>query len=255
LKNSVCKIQNLSVSYDETVIKGLNLDIYEGEILCIVGESGSGKSTLLKAITGVGDSRVDEGKILFKDVDITGLRERERSRMLGTEIGYIQQNPAGAFNPIRKFDKQFRETFKSSGLEMDYDKIGKVFSVLGLRDVDKLLQSRPYEMSGGMNQRIAIAAAMVLEPKILLCDEITSALDVSTSMKVCNELKKINEVLKTTIVMVTHSLGVASKLADRIVIMKDGKIVEQGSQLEVLTSPCNEYTKQLLRDVPRLKVD
>jgi ABC-type dipeptide/oligopeptide/nickel transport system ATPase component len=255
LKNSVCKIQNLSVSYDETVIKGLNLDIYEGEILCIVGESGSGKSTLLKAVTGVGDSRVDEGKILFKDVDITGLRERERSRMLGTEIGYIQQNPAGAFNPIRKFDKQFRETFKSSGLEMDYDKIGKVFSVLGLRDVDKLLQSRPYEMSGGMNQRIAIAAVMVLEPKILLCDEITSALDVSTSMKVCNELKKINEVLKTTIVMVTHSLGVASKLADRIVIMKDGKIVEQGNQLEVLTSPCNEYTKQLLRDVPRLKVD
>jgi ABC-type dipeptide/oligopeptide/nickel transport system ATPase component len=138
---------------------------------------------------------------------------------------------------------------------MDYDKIGKVFSVLGLRDVDKLLQSRPYEMSGGMNQRIAIAEAMVLEPKILLCDEITSALDVSTSMKVCNELKKINGVLKTTIVMVTHSLGVASKLADRIVIMKDGKIVEQGNQLEVLTNPCNEYTKQLLRDVPRLKVD
>ncbi len=255
MKNSICKIQNLSVSYDETVIKGLNLDIYEGEILCIVGESGSGKSTLLKAITGVGDLRVDEGEILLNGVDVIGLKESERLRMLGTEIGYVQQNPAGAFNPIRKFDKQFRETFKSGGLEMDYDKIVKVFSVLGLRDIDKLLQSRPYEMSGGMNQRIAIAAALVLEPKMLLCDEITSALDVSTSMKVCNELRKINEVLKTTIVMVTHSMGVASMLADRIVIMKDGEIVEGGTKAEVLSNPESEYTKQLLCDVPRLMVD
>ncbi len=255
MKNSICKIHNLSVSYDETVLGVLNLDIYEGEILCIVGESGSGKSTLLKAITGVGDLRVDEGEIILNGVDVLGLKEGERLRMLGTEIGYVQQNPAGAFNPIRKFDKQFRETFKSNGLEMDYDKIGKVFSVLGLRDIDKLLRSRPYEMSGGMNQRIAIAAALVLEPKMLLCDEITSALDVSTSMKVCNELRMINETLGTTIVMVTHSMGVASMLADRIVIMKDGEIVEGGTKAEVLSNPESEYTKQLLCDVPRLMVD
>lgn len=247
-------IKNLSVSYDEPVIKGVNLSVYDGEILCIVGESGSGKTTLLQKIVGIGSYTVDEGEIFFQGKNILNLSSARMNEILGLEIGYIQQNPAGAFNPIRRFERQFRETFLSNGLKMDCDKIRKVFHVLGLKDTDRILKSRPYEMSGGMKQRIAIASSMVLEPGLLLCDEITSALDVSTTDLVCEELKKLNETLGTTIVMVTHSMGVAASLADRIVIMKEGQIVESGLKEEIFSNPKAEYTKQLLKDMPRLVV-
>ena len=256
MSETILSIKNLSVSYgDEQVINKLDLNVNQGEIICIVGESGSGKSTLLKTIVGIGDFSVTEGEVLYKNRNLLELSYKDYESILGSEIGYINQNPMGAFNPIRKFENQFREIFLSHNQEMDYGKMEDMFALLGLNNFKKILNSRPYEMSGGMNQRIAIYASMIMEPKILLCDEITSALDVSTASLVVEELLKLKSEMHTTIIMVTHSLGVAARLSDRIYIMHNGKIVEGDVTEEVLSNPKQEYTKQLLRDVPRLMVD
>ena len=164
----------------------------------------------------------------------------------------IQQNPAGAFNPIRTFDKQFRETLKSHDISFDNEKLNQLFVTLGLKDTQGILKSRPYEMSGGMNQRIAIAAAMLMDPELLLCDEITSALDVTTAIAVTDELLRLKNEKGTTIILVTHNLGIAANIADKIAIMSKGEVIEFGSAEQVLHDPQREYTRNLLRDVPKL---
>ena len=251
----ILSISNLTASYDETVVlKDISLDVYNGEVLCIVGESGSGKSTLIKAICSDPELQVKEGSITYKDQEILQLKERNRQKLLGTQIGLIQQNPWGAFNPIRRIDAQFKETFKSHGKSLDIDIIKELFKVLGLKDSDNMLKMRPYELSGGMSQRLAIAASFALKPELLLCDEITSALDVTTASAVTEQLLKLKETHGTTIVLVTHNLGLAKCIADRIAIMYKGSIVECGKASDILTSPANAYTQRLLEDVPKLKV-
>ena len=226
-------IKDLQVAYEEIeAVKGASLHVEKGEVLCIVGESGSGKSTLIRAITGSSMVTV-KGSILLEGEDLVPMKKRERQKLLGTKIGLIQQNPAGAFNPIRTFDKQFRETLKSHDISFDNEKLNQLFVTLGLKDTQGILKSRPYEMSGGMNQRIAIAAAMLMDPELLLCDEITSALDVTT-------------------ILVTHNLGIAANIADKIAIMSKGEVIEFGSAEQVLHDPQREYTRNLLRDVPKL---
>lgn len=242
------EIKKLCTSYDESmVLKEIDLSVYKGEVLCIVGESGSGKSTLIKAICEDKSVRVNEGSVMFKGSHCG-------HKLLGSSIGLVQQNPEGAFNPLRSFDVQFAETLKSHKREPDKEKLAAIFSTLGLKDTDKLLKMRPYELSGGMNQRMAIAASLILNPELLLCDEITSALDVSTAIAVVDELLRLRREFGVTIVFVTHNLGIAANIADRVAIMYQGKIVEIGDAKDVLTNPKHEYTKGLLRDVPRLKV-
>ena len=248
MAESLLQIRNLSASYDESfVLKGIDLTVYKGEILCIVGESGSGKSTLIKAICSDKSVRVTEGDILFRE-------KRCGYELLGSSIGLVQQNPEGAFNPLRAFDVQFKETLKSHKRELDKKKLSGIFTTLGLKDAEKLLKMRPFEMSGGMNQRMAIAASLILEPELLLCDEITSALDVSTAIAAVDELLRLRSELGVTIVFVTHNLGIAANIADRVAIMYQGKIVEIGDAGDVLRNPKHDYTKGLLRDVPKLKL-
>lgn len=245
---NILEIKELKASYEETVVlKGVNLEVREKEVLCIVGESGSGKSTLIKAICGDNSLKISEGKILFRGENIS-------KKLLGSTIGLIQQNPEGAFNPLRRLKGQFSETLKSHGRKLDIEKLEGIFATLGLRDAEKLLKSRPYELSGGMNQRIAIAASFILEPELLLCDEITSALDVTTAIAVTDELLRLKNQMNTTIVLVTHNLGIAANIADRIAIMYKGEMVECGETKEILEEPKHEYTKRLLSDVPKLKV-
>lgn len=248
MHNYILEVKELKASYEETmVLKGINLDVREKEVLCIVGESGSGKSSLIKAICGDGSLKINEGKILFRGDNIS-------KKLLGSTIGLIQQNPEGAFNPLRRFKGQFSETLKSHGRKLDIEKLESIFSTLGLKDTEKLLKSRPYELSGGMNQRMAIAVSFILEPKLLLCDEITSALDVTTAIAVTDELLRLKNQMNTTIVLVTHNLGIAANIADRIAIMYKGEIVECGDTRDILENPKHDYTKRLLSDVPKLKV-
>ncbi|MBQ7678834.1 MAG: ABC transporter ATP-binding protein [Butyrivibrio sp.] len=253
---NILHISGLTASYEEAeVLHDVTLEVEDGEILCIVGESGCGKSTLIRAICADPVLRITGGSIRYREQDITHLKERDRQRLLGTQIGLIQQNPWGAFNPIRPIGVQFRETYKSHGRRFDADQIRAIFDVLGLKNADSILQMRPCELSGGMSQRVAIAAAFALEPALLLCDEITSALDVTTAAAVTEQLLTLKRTQGTTIVMVTHHIGMARCLADRIAIMYRGRIVECGSTAEILASPQHDYTKQLLQDVPRLRVE
>jgi ABC-type glutathione transport system ATPase component len=251
----ILNIRNLTAAYEEKdVLENVSLDVYKGEVLCIVGESGSGKSTLIRSVCCDHQIRIKEGNIAYKGKELTCLKESERQKLLGPQIGFIQQNPWGAFNPIRRIDVQFKETFKSHGRSFAIDKVKDTFRILGLKDADRILKMRPYELSGGMSQRIAIAASFALEPELLLCDEITSALDVTTASAVTGELIELKKTSGTTIVLVTHNLGLAKSIADRIAIIHQGRIVECGRALEILEKPENDYTKRLLNDVPRLKV-
>lgn len=254
MDEKLLEIKNLSVAYDESlVIKNVNLDIYKGEVFCLVGESGSGKSTLIKAICRNKNAKITGGEIFFREQCISDIKDKEMASFLGCRIGLIQQNPEGAFNPLRKLSDQFNETVKSHGKKLEKEKLNRIFSTLNLKDMDRILKSRPYELSGGMNQRIAVAASFILEPELLLCDEITSALDVTTAIAVTDELLRLKNDMNVSIVLVTHNLGIAANIADRIGIMYKGKIVEIGATSKVLENPQHEYTKRLLQVVPKLK--
>jgi ABC-type glutathione transport system ATPase component len=240
MQETVLKINKLSASYgDENIIEEVSFEVKAGEIVCIVGESGSGKSTLLKAIHGFDRVRVTGGQItLGKDIS----------------LGLVPQNPGGSFNPIRTYKVQICEALKSNKIDKCMEEVTDTLQLLGLTDAQRILSSRPYELSGGMNQRMAIATTMLLEPNLLLCDEVTSALDVKTAKIVVEQLLKINNLKNTSILMVTHHLGIAAKMADHIGIMKSGRMLEYGVTKEILENPKCDYTRQLLHDVPKLKV-
>ncbi|MBR5930713.1 MAG: ABC transporter ATP-binding protein [Lachnospiraceae bacterium] len=255
MQDRILEIKDLQIVYDEELaVKRASLFVERGEVLCIVGESGSGKSTVIRAITGNKQVKVKGGQILFEGEDLVPMKKKERQKLLGTKIGLIQQNPAGAFNPIRKFNVQFKETLKSHSLPFILEKLNQLFVTLGLKNTTGILKSRPYEMSGGMNQRIAISAAMLMDPELLLCDEITSALDVTTAISVTDELLRLKNERGTTIILVTHNLGIAANIADRIAIMSKGEVIEFDTAERILHDPQQEYTKSLLRDVPKLMV-
>lgn len=248
----VLQLKNLSVSYGlDAVVSDVSLSMKKGEILCIVGESGSGKSTLIRAIHGLENATVTAGEVVLFGKDCK--TKKEKQALMGTEVGLIPQNPGGSFNPLRPFEKQFREAFAGCGKQFDKEQIVETFEKVGLKDGKSILKSRPYEMSGGMNQRIAVAFSFVLKPHLLLCDEATSALDVTTAQLVVKELKDLRNENDTAILMVTHHLGIAKSMADHVAIMKDGKILEYGTVDEIFLDPKCEYTKNLLCDVPKLK--
>ncbi len=257
MDENILEIKDLTVTYGgEDVLKDVSIDVKRGEVLCIVGESGCGKSTLIRSVCMDSDVMIRSGTISYEDnllMGEGGCSNRSR-RLLGTDIGLIQQNPWGAFNPIRRYDVQLKETFKSHGKRYDENKVKRVFGMLGLKSVDAILRSCPYEMSGGMSQRVAIASAFVLEPRLLLCDEITSSLDVTTAAAVIDELTELKRKLGTTVVIVTHNLGIAKRVADRIAIMYNGRIVECGDVHTILDNSKHEYTKKLISNVPRLRV-
>ena len=255
MQERILEIKDLQIAYDEELaVKGASLFVEKGEVLCIVGESGSGKSTVIKAIIGNKQVKVKGGEILFEGENLVPMKKAVRQKLLGTRIGLIQQNPAGAFNPIRRFNIQFKETLKSHTIPFIKEKLDQLFVTLGLKNTTGILRSRPYEMSGGMNQRIAIAAAMLMDPELLLCDEITNALDVTTAISVTDELLRLKNERGTTIILVTHNLGIAANIADRIAIMSQGEVVEFDTAERILHDPQKEYTKNLLHDVPKLMV-
>lgn len=251
-------LRSFSVGYGgEDVISDISLELHHGEILCIVGESGSGKSTLLRALVGA-DTAIKHtgGELYLEGKRIDCLPDKARRELCCSALGMIFQNPAASFNPIRSYKKQFAAALKSHGkynAETFSASAAEVFGRLGLSDTEKLLACRPYEMSGGMNQRIAIALALLLEQRILLADEPTSALDASTQLQVAQELKKLRHEGSCSQIIVTHNLTLAQFLADRIAVIYKGRIVECGSAERVLHAPEHEYTSSLIEAVPRLR--
>ncbi len=257
MDDCLLELEHVSLSYQSEVVKDISLKIFEGEILALAGESGSGKTSLLNGILGLPGTgiTVTEGKICYAGKNLTAMSQRERNALMGTEITMIFQNSGAAFNPIRSYKKQFAQMLKSHNRfhgKDSYKEIMECFEKLGLPDGEEILNSCPYEMSGGMNQRIAIAAAVLLGPRLLLADEPTSALDVRMQKQAIEELLHMRRLTGCAMILVTHNLGVAAQMADRIGIMFRGEMVECGETKKVLTEPSHPYTKRLIEAVPVL---
>lgn len=256
---SILRYENVDISYNgNTVVKNINFKLAEGEILGIVGESGSGKSTVLKAamnLLGKG-GLVTRGDIWFKGMDIPDLPDKQMRKINGPEIGMIFQNSGSAFCPIRTVGDQLYEAMcaheRISKAEFK-NKATELFEKIGFNDVQRILKSYPFELSGGMQQRVGVAAAMLMKPKVLLADEPTSALDVSIQRLVIDEMLKVRELFGTSMIIVSHNIGVIGAMADNVVVMKDGQMIEYGKKDDVINYPKEEYTKKLMSAVPKLK--
>lgn len=241
---------DLSAGYGgEDVIKKLSFELKRGEILCVVGESGCGKTTLLRALLGsAGRVETTGGSLEIAGKAITGDARHE-------DVGMIAQNPAAAFNPIRSYKKQFAETLKSHGkyeagsfVEQCLDTLG----ALGLTDAERILKSCPCQLSGGMNQRMAIALCLMMEYELLLCDEPTSALDTVLRLKTAQELMRLRSLGRIGQIVVTHDLALARMIADKTAVMCKGRFTEYGRTDEVLRSPVHRYTQSLIAASPKL---
>ena len=251
--------RSVEVSFNgRAVTHDVSFTLHAGEILGIVGESGSGKSTLLKAAMGLLGSGglVTKGDIWFKGKDLPDLPEKELRKICGAGIGMIFQDAGASLCPIRTIGEQIYESM-SAHMEITRsqarEKALALFEKLQFKDGQRIWNSYPFELSGGMNQRAGIAIAMLMEPPVLLADEPTSALDVAVQKQVIEEMLHLRELFGTAIILVTHDIGVVSAMADTVLVLKDGRIMEFGTARQVLHEPQNAYTRTLLAAVPKLR--
>lgn len=255
---SLLQVSGLCAGYSRgDVLRDVSFTLRKGEILCVVGESGCGKSTLLKALMGADDAvHITGGTVTLEGRELTALSRRERQRLCRERMGMIFQTPGASFDPIRTYGAQFRDTLKGHGKfrkERFAADAAAAFDRLGLTDSGRILASRPYELSGGMNQRAAMALALLLEQRILLSDEPTSALDAAVRLQAARELKKLSREDGIAQIVVTHDLALARFLSDGIAVLHGGRFVEYGDTETVLHAPGHPYTKKLLQAVPRLE--
>lgn len=250
-------IKNLTVSYgDKITVTDVNINLAEGEILSIVGESGSGKTTVIRAIMGClpASGRVSGGSIVFEGQNLLNFTAKQRNKMHGTAMSMIFQDSGNMINPIRRIGEQFIDYILNHAAEKSkkdaYQLAVLMLDSVHLPNPDNIMKSYPFELSGGMRQRVGIAMAMTFSPKLLLADEPTSALDVTTQAQIIRQILEVREQYKAAVIIVTHNLGVASYISNKIMVMKDGCVVESGQRAEIIDNPQHEYTKQLLAAVP-----
>lgn len=251
--------QSVEVSFNgRAVTHDVSFTLHAGEILGIVGESGSGKSTLLKAAVGLlgNDGLVTKGDIWFQGKDLPDLPEKELRKVCGAGIGMIFQDAGASLCPIRTIGEQIYESMSAHmkiTRSQAKEKALLLFQRLQFKDGQQIWNSYPFELSGGMNQRVGIAIAMLMEPPMLLADEPTSALDVVVQKQVIEEMLHLREMFGTAMILVTHDIGVVSAMADTVLVLRDGRIVEFGTARQVLHEPQNAYTRTLLAAVPKLR--
>lgn len=255
------RMEHVTICYDgKPVVQDVSLELEQGEILGIVGESGSGKSTLIKAIMGLlgTEGCVTEGDIWYKGENLTEMSAKKLRRFLGPEIGMIFQDCKAALCPVRKVGVQICEAVRAheklSRKEIK-QRATEIMQKIGLTDTERIWNSYPFELSGGMNQRVGICTAMVLKPDLLLADEATSALDVTVQKQVVEELLMMKEDYGTSMIVVTHNIGVVRAMADKVLVLKDGKIRDYGDTDKVLKHSKDIYIRKLMGSVLRLKVD
>lgn len=243
-----------------TAIRRCSLDLYEGETLAIVGESGSGKSVFTKSFLGMLDSngRITNGSILYEGKDLAAYKKEKDWRTIrGKKISMVMQDPMTSLNPLKKVGKQIQESIelnqgikgaeaKSKALEM--------LKKVGIPDAERRFNQYPHEFSGGMRQRVVIAIAVACHPDILICDEPTTALDVTIQAQILNLIRELQEELKMTVIYITHDLGVVANVADRVAVMYAGQIVEYGTVNDIFYDAWHPYTWALLSSLPQLGV-
>lgn len=254
------RIEGLTAGYGGVpVIRDVRLALRPGEVLGIVGESGSGKSTLLKSVAQVRGlaAEIIAGSVHFAEHDMAMVSAADKRRLHGEELAMVFQYAGASLSPARTIGAQLVEAVraheKRSAAEIRA-RAEEVFGGMGFTDVGRILASYPFELSGGMAQRAAIALAVILRPQLLLADEPTSALDATIQLQVLDELRALKDRTGTAILLITHNIGVVRHIADRVAVMSKGRIVEQGSVREVLEHPQHDYTKSLLAAVPKMYV-
>ena len=255
---ALLEIENYSITYDglRSAVDNVSLNVDEGEIISIVGESGSGKSTLLHGILGLlPPGAATRGKLTVFGKNIPSLSEAEQRAMRGEMMSIIFQDTGRYLNPIGRIGKQFRHYLCVHGdytNEQAHDLAVDLLKQVHLTDAERVLNSYPFELSGGMRQRVGIAMAMALQPKLLLADEPTSALDVTIQAQIVRQMMELRREYGTTIIIVTHNMGVASYMSDRIGVMKNGRLVETAPAEELIYEPGDQYTRSLLDAVIEL---
>ena len=252
------EVKNLHIQYAGIeMVHGISFSLDSGEVLSLVGESGSGKTSVIRAILGClpHEGRVNEGEIIFSGVNMLENTPKMWRDISGRNISMIFQDSGSMMNPIRTIGSQFVEYILEHS-SMDPQKAEKeakeMLDKMQLPNPDTIMDSFPFELSGGMRQRVGVAMAMFFRPQLLLADEPTSALDVTTQAQVVKELMKICRDDGTAIILVTHNLGVATYMSDKIMVMQNGHVVEEGTSEAIIENPQANYTKELLHSVPQI---
>jgi peptide/nickel transport system ATP-binding protein len=238
-------------------VQGASLQLLPGQTLCVVGESGSGKSMIANAIMGLlplPQVAPVAGRILFQGQDLLQLDEAGLRQLRGSRIGMVFQEPMTALNPVMRIGEQIGEVFDAHTSLPAAEKRQRILAALadvGLPDPALLIDSYPFRLSGGQRQRVMIACAMALEPALLICDEPTTALDVTTQAQILALIQDLQRRRGTAVLFITHDFGVVSEIADQVVVMQTGRIVEAGAARQVLRAPQHAYTRQLIAAIPQ----
>ncbi len=261
-KGLILQVKDLNIEFHdhlipETVVYDFDLDLREGEIVGLVGESGSGKSMSALAIAGLLSRRdmKKRGQILFDDMDLLTCDRESLRRIQGNEIGIIFQEPMTSLNPVKKIGWQVEEPLRlHTGLNRQERRRRAIemLKEVELDDAERIYGQYPHELSGGMRQRVMIAAAMICSPKILIADEPTTALDVTIQAQIVELLRRMNREMKISILFISHDLSLVKQLCQRVMVMQGGYVVESGNAQEIFEHPKEEYTRKLIAAIPKV---
>lgn len=269
MEKNILSIENLDISFRTNsgnihALRGINLNLPLGKTVAIVGESGSGKSVTMKAVTGLLDenSIINSGKIFYrqgKEIDLLTLTKKDlRRKINGQQIAMVFQDPMTSLDPTMTIGDQITEGMflhKKISKSDAEKKAVELLNLVGINDAEKRFGNYPHQLSGGMRQRVVIAIALSCEPKILICDEPTTALDVTIQAKILDLIKDIQSKMNLSVIYITHDLGVVAKVADFVNVMYAGKIIEVGTVEEIFFDPRHPYTWGLLSAMPDLETD
>ena len=258
------EVKNLCVNFrtyggEVNAVRGVTFDLHKGETLAIVGESGSGKSVACKTIMRILSSNgyIKDGEILFDGKDLTKVSEKEMEKVRGKDIAMIFQDPMTSLNPTMTIGKQIMEPIiKHQGFSKEDAKKRalELIELVGISDAEKRFKQYPHQFSGGMRQRIVIAISLACNPKVLIADEPTTALDVTIQAQILELIKDLQEKTGVAVIFITHDLGVVANMADRVAVMYAGKIIEYGTSNDIFYDPRHPYTWGLLGSMPTLDI-
>jgi len=262
-KQPLLEVQNLKTYFFTTdgvvkAVDGVDFEVYPGEILGLVGESGCGKSVTSFSILQLVDQpgKIVDGEILFEDQNLLNLDESEMIKMRGARISMIFQQPHSSLNPVFKVGDQIAEVFQIHDKDISkrdaWKKSIDLLSLVGIADAESKAHAYPHEMSGGQAQRVMIAMALALEPRLLIADEPTTALDVTIQAQILDLILALRDKLDTSVILITHDLGLIAETADRVAVMYAGRIIEQAMVIPLFQEPLHPYTKGLIASVPIL---